>query len=75
MTPELPNGGLKTENPTAAAKKSRESERRRRRRKQKKNKAADTSAGDETDSSAVDGDYHNAKENTDPQMVVFLFCF
>lgn len=69
MTPELPNGNVATQNPTAAAKKSRESERRRRRRKQK-NKGADASAGDESDAGAVVNGGDSAKENSDPQTVI-----
>lgn len=70
MTPELPNGGVATQNPTTAAvKKSRESERRRRRRKQKKNKGADASAGDESDVAGSVNGADSAKENSDPQTV------
>lgn len=70
MTPDLPNGVVATQNPTAAAIKSRESERRRRRRKQKKNKGADASAGDESDAGPAVNGGDSAKENSDPQTVI-----
>lgn len=67
------NGGVDTNPSSNASKKSRESERRRRRRKQKKNKpaarAADATDGDDSDTAADD----DAKENDDPQQVLYLF--
>ncbi|KAL3519717.1 hypothetical protein ACH5RR_017866 [Cinchona calisaya] len=67
-----PNGGVKTQNPSASSKKSRENDRRRRRRKQKKSKAVSQTniAGDDSD--AVEDangttDNDSAKENADPR--------
>ncbi|CAA0817897.1 proline-rich spliceosome-associated (PSP) family protein [Striga hermonthica] len=65
----LPNGDLKSQNPSGAAKKSRESERRRRRRKQKKNKHSGD-GGDDIDAAAEDANgtaEDSSKENSNPQ--------
>lgn len=71
-TVSLPNGDLKSQNPSGGAKKLRETERRRRRRKQKKNKK-NAAAGDDSDTATEDANGvadESSKENSDPQKVV-----
>lgn len=68
----VPNGDLKSQNPSATAKKLRDTERRRRRRKQKKNKQSSAN-GYDSDTAAEDASgvaHDSSKENSDPQKVV-----